>query len=128
MASYTITVNGKTYDVMVEKKSGSAPSAVQATSAVAASAPVAAPSATPVPQAAPAVSGAGNKITAPMPGKVITVKVNVGDSVKKGQELLVVEAMKMHNPVLAASDGVVQEIYVKAGDPIQTGTPLVSVG
>ena len=63
-----------------------------------------------------------------MPGKVITVNVSVGDSVKKGHELLVVEAMKMHNPVLAATDGVVQEIFVKAGDPIQTGMPLILVG
>ncbi|MDR3591179.1 MAG: hypothetical protein P4N41_16120 [Negativicutes bacterium] len=66
-------------------------------------------------------------ISAPMPGKIISVKVSVGDSVTKGQELIIVEAMKMHNPVLATGDGVVREIYIKAGDPIQTGTALLLV-
>ena len=63
-----------------------------------------------------------------MPGKVISVNVKVGESVKKGQELIVVEAMKMHNPVLSVADGVVQEIFVKTGDPIQTGSPLITLG
>jgi glutaconyl-CoA/methylmalonyl-CoA decarboxylase subunit gamma len=128
MSTYTITVNGKSYDVTVEKKSGAAapvaaPAAAPAPAPVAAAAPAPAPTA---PKAAPA-AGAGT-ISAPMPGKIIAVKVSVGDSVKKGQELIVVEAMKMHNPVLAANDGVVKEIFVKPGDPIQTGTPLISVG
>ncbi|MDR3562835.1 MAG: acetyl-CoA carboxylase biotin carboxyl carrier protein subunit [Negativicutes bacterium] len=134
MASYTITVNGKSYDVIVEKKSGAAAPAAAA-APVAAPAPAAAPAApapkaaapAPAPKAAPAAGGAGT-ISAPMPGKIIAVKVAVGDSVKKGQEVIVVEAMKMHNPVLAAGDGVVKEIYVKPGDPIQTGTPLILIG
>lgn len=90
------------------------------------SAPTPAPAAAPVAPkaAAPAVGGAGT-ISAPMPGKVIKVLVNVGDNVKKGQELIIVEAMKMHNPVLAVSDGIVKEVCVKAGDPIQAGTPLI---
>jgi biotin carboxyl carrier protein len=133
MATYTITVNGKSYDVTVEKKGGAAAPAVKAAPAAAAApapasaaapAPAAAPAA---PKAAPAAGGAGT-ISAPMPGKIIKVMVNVGDSVKKGQELIIVEAMKMHNPVLAGSDGVVKEIFVKAGDPIQTGAALISVG
>lgn len=132
MTTYTIVVNGKTYEVEVEKK-GSTPAArvsapvSQAAPAPTAVAPTPAPQA-PAPQAAPVSGGAGNKISAPMPGKIISVKVSVGDSVKKGQELIVMEAMKMHNPVLAANDGVVKEIYVKAGDPVQTGAPLISVG
>lgn len=125
MANYTITVNGKTYDVTVEKKaSAAAPPAV----APAVPAPVAAaPAPAPAPAAPPTDAG-DRAIIAPMPGKVIAVKVNVGDRVTKGQELLIVEAMKMHNPVLAANDGVVQKIFVKAGDPIQTGMPLIAVG
>jgi glutaconyl-CoA decarboxylase len=132
MANYTISVNGKTYDVTVEKKGcGAALAAAPVAATMAAPAPTQAPAPAPV-QAAPAsapakATGGAGTISAPMPGKVIQVKVKQGDSVKKGQELIVVEAMKMHNPVLAANDGVVQEIFVKAGDPIQTGTPLITV-
>jgi biotin carboxyl carrier protein len=90
----------------------------------------AAPAPVTAPKAAPKTfnGGGGATINAPMPGKVIAVKVKVGDSVKNGQELIIVEAMKMHNPVLTATDGVVQELFVKPGDPIQTGTPLISIG
>ncbi|MDR3587164.1 MAG: acetyl-CoA carboxylase biotin carboxyl carrier protein subunit [Desulfosporosinus sp.] len=126
MATYSITVNGKSYDVIVEKKGGGAAPAAKATPtpvAAPAPAPVAAPAA---PKAAPVGGGAGI-ISAPMPGKIISVRVNVGDSVKQGQELIIVEAMKMHNPVLAAGAGVVREIFVKPGDPIQTGTQLISI-
>jgi biotin carboxyl carrier protein len=117
MSIYTITINGKAYDVSVEKKGGVP--AVQTVAAAPATA--AAP--------APAVSAAaGTTISAPMPGKIIAVKVNVGDKVKKGQELVIVEAMKMHNPVLAATDGVVREIYIAPGEPIKTGAELVLIG
>ena len=118
MTVYSITVNGKTYEVAVEKKS-SAPAAKVST-------PVSAP-AVPAAPAPSVAGGAGDKITAPMPGKIINVKVAVGDSVKKGQELIIMEAMKMNNPVLAVNDGVVKEIYVKTGDPVQTGAALISV-
>jgi len=66
-------------------------------------------------------------VNAPMPGKIISVKVKVGDAVKKGQELLIMEALKMQNAIRTPTDGAVKEIHVKAGDPVQTGTPLVSV-
>jgi biotin carboxyl carrier protein len=130
MANYTITVNGRSYDVIVEKSGGvAAPQMAAPLTSAPVSTPVTAPpQATPAPAkpAAPKSSG-GTSINAPMPGKVISVNVKTGDSVKKGQELIVVEAMKMHNPVLAATDGVVQEIFVKPGDPIQTGSPLISI-
>ena len=129
MTVYSITVNGKTYEVAVEKKS-SAPAAKVSTP-MAQAAPAAPPVSAPAVPAAPAPSvagGAGDKITAPMPGKIINVKVAVGDSVKKGQELIIMEAMKMNNPVLAVNDGVVKEIYVKTGDPVQTGAALIFVG
>ena len=127
MTAYTITVNGKTYEVEVEKK-GSTPAPKATVSAPKAAQVAAQPApAAPAPAAPAAAAGTGNKITAPMPGKVISVKVSVGDSVKKGQELIMMEAMKMHNPVLAANDGVVEEIYVKTGDPVQTGALLISI-
>jgi biotin carboxyl carrier protein len=131
MKNYSITVNGKTYEVAVEEKGGSiAPKA--ATHAPAAPAPAAAKPAAPAPApaakpAAPS-GGPGVKVVAPMPGKIIAVKVAVGDSVKNGQEILVMEAMKMHNPVLAGSDGVIKELLVKAGDPVQAGTVLAVIG
>lgn len=119
MSMYTITINGKSYDVDVEKKGGVA------------SAAAAAPAAAPTPAAAPVAAVAsvtGTKIMAPMPGKIIDVKVNVGDSVKKGQEVIIVEAMKMRNPVLASVDGTIQAISVKSGDAVQTGTVLLVIG
>ncbi len=133
MKNYSITVNGKTYEVAVEEKGGSAaPKAAHAP--VAAPAPAAVKPAAPAPAPAPAAKpaapsgGPGAKVVAPMPGKIIAVKVAVGDSVKNGQELIVMEAMKMHNPVLAGSDGVVKEILVKAGDPVQAGSVLAVIG
>lgn len=128
MKNYSITVNGKTYEVAVEEKGGSvAPKVARTPTSAPAPAPVAA---APAPKAAatPAAGGAGTKIAAPMPGKIIAVKVSVGDSVKNGQELIIMEAMKMHNPVLASADGVVKEILVKAGDPVQAGTVLAVIG
>lgn len=131
MANYTITVNGKEYDVSVVKnKVGAGPSAPAAPKVVSPAAAAAVPAA-PAPAAAPvpaAAAGNAQSVAAPMPGKVIAVKANVGDAVKKGQEVLVVEAMKMHNPILSPADGILQSISVKAGDPIQTGTALFSVG
>jgi 3-methylcrotonyl-CoA carboxylase alpha subunit len=66
-------------------------------------------------------------INAPMPGKIISVKVKVGDSVKKDQPLLTMESLKMENAIRTRTDGVVKEIYVKVGDQVQTGNSLVSV-
>ena len=132
MTTYTITVNGKEYDVAVVKNKAGAvapatPKAVSPAAATVAAAPAAAPVApAPAPVTAPA-AGDGQQVAAPMPGKVIAVKVSVGEAVKKGQELLIVEAMKMHNPILSPADGVVKSVLVKAGDPVQTGTTLVSV-
>lgn len=121
--SYTITVNGKSYDVLV-KKNGSpafAPPTAPVSVAAAAAAPL------PVTPVAVSNTGVAGNIVAPMPGKVIAVKVTIGDVVQKDQQLVVVEAMKMQNPILAVKAGKVKEIFVKAGDPIQTGTPLMVV-
>ena len=122
MKQYTITVNGVAYDVTVEEKNGgvvSAPKAVEK-SAPAAAAPVAS-----APQAA---AKEGNvAVSAPMPGKILAVKAKEGDSVKAGDVLLVLEAMKMENDIVAPQDGVVASINVKVGDSVQSGAKLASL-
>lgn len=121
MKRYNITVNGTSYEVVVEEVSGGAAPAPVATPVAA---PVAAPKAAPAPaaapapkKAAPAASGAkGNvSVTAPMPGTILDVKVSVGQSVKKGDTICVLEAMKMENDIPAPQDGVIASINVQKG-------------
>ena len=119
MKNYTITVNGNVYDVVVEEAGGavSAPAAAKA-------APKAAP------QAAPkaAVGAAGSvKISAPMPGKVLKVNTSAGAAVKKGDVLLVFEAMKMENDITAPQDGTVASVNVSVGQSFEPGELLVSL-
>ena len=122
MKEYTITVNGVAYDVTVDEKGNGGTSAAPAAPA----AKAAAPAATPVPaQKAPQ---AGNiSVTAPMPGKVLAVKVKVGDSVTSGAPVLVLEARKMENDIVARKAGKVVAINVKAGDSVESGAVLVSL-
>lgn len=120
----SVTVNGTAYQVELEEAPASAP--VQA-----APAPAAAPVAQqPAPAAAPkpAASGAGKAVTAPLPGVIIAVKVNVGDAVKAGQEVAVLEAMKMENSIEATHDGTVTAIHVAKGDSILEGAAVVTIG
>ena len=121
MKEYTITVNGVAYDVTVDEKGNGGASV----------APSAAPvvkAAAPAPAAAPAKAAQGNiSVTAPMPGKVLAVKVNVGDSVQSGAPVLVLEAMKMENDIVAPKDGKVVAINVKVGDSVESGAVLVSL-
>ena len=127
ITTYTITVNGNSYDVSVEKKAGSktVSPVTPVAAALAEAGPVSVAKASPQNVAA---GGSVIQVKAPMPGKVITVKIHVGDQVVKDQEMIVVEAMKMHNPILAPGSGVVKEIYVGAGDPVQTGQALIAIG
>ena len=133
MRKFNITVNGKTYEVDVEEVGGvSAPAPAVAPAPATATAPAAAaaPEAAPAPaKTAPAASGSmgANKITAPMPGTIVSVKVNVGDSVNSGTLVAVLEAMKMENEIFAGCDGVVASVNVSAGDSVNTGDVLVSV-
>lgn len=122
MKNYRITVNGNVYDVTVEE------------TGVAASAPVAAaasaPKAAPAPVAsAPAASGAEGavKIAAPMPGKVLAVKAAVGTKVTKGQVVMVLEAMKMENEIVAPQDGTVASINVNEGASVEAGAVLATL-
>ena len=129
---YKVTLNGRTYEVEVEhgkamlldEYEAIAPAPVAAAPAAApvAAAPVAAPA------AAPAVTGAGEAVTAPMPGNILKVNVNVGDAVKEGQVLVVLEAMKMENEIMAPKNGTVTQVVVSKGSTVDTGAPLVVIG
>ena len=122
MKNYRITVNGKTYDVTVEETGASAPAAPVA--AAPAPAAKAAPATAP---AAPAAPAGAEKVTSPMPGTVLAVKVAVGQSVKKGETVVLLEAMKMENEIPAPRDGVVASISVNKGSSVQAGDLLISL-
>lgn len=123
MKNYRITVNGTSYDVSVEELSGGA----APVAAPVAAAPVAAPAAAPA-APAPAAVGAGSvKVSSPMPGKILAVKANVGDSVKKGQVILILEAMKMENEVVAPEDGTIASIDVTVGASVESGDTLATL-
>lgn len=121
MKNYTITVNGNVYDVTVEEGTGSTAGAAKA-AAPKAAAPKAAPKA-----AAPAGEQGAVKVNAPMPGKILKVNVNAGAAVKKGDVLLVLEAMKMENEICAPQDGTVATVECAAGDSVESGKVLVSM-
>ncbi len=130
---YKVTLNGRTYEVEVEagkamlldEYEAIAPAAPAAAAPVAA-APAAA--ATPAAPAAPAVTGAGEPITAPMPGTILKVNVSNGQKVTAGTVLCVLEAMKMENEILAPKDGTVTQVVVSKGSTVDTGAPLVVIG
>lgn len=122
MKNYKITVNGTAYDVAVEEVGAGA----------AASAPVAAapaPAAAKAAPAAPAASGSEGavKVNAPMPGKILSVKASVGQSVAKGDVLMILEAMKMENEIVAPEDGTVASINASEGDSVEAGALLASL-
>ena len=124
MKNYRITVNGTSYDVSVEELSGGAAPAA----APVAAAPVAAPAPAAPAAPAPATGGAGSiKVSSPMPGKILAVKANVGDSVKKGQVILILEAMKMENEVVAPEDGTIASIDVTVGASVESGDTLATL-
>ena len=128
MKNYRITVNGNVYDVAVEELgAGAAPAAAPVAAApVAAPAPAAAPAA---PSAAPAASGSKGSVvvSAPMPGKILGVKTEVGKSVKKGDVLLVLEAMKMENEIVAPEDGTVASVDTTVGAQVESGDTLCTL-
>ena len=109
MKNYTITVNGNVYNVTVEEGT---------TAGVAPAAPKA---------AAPAGAQGSVVVTAPMPGKILAVKANAGQAVKKGDVIMVLEAMKMENDIVAPQDGTVASINAAAGDAVEAGATLATL-
>ncbi|MCM1180111.1 MAG: biotin/lipoyl-binding protein [Clostridium sp.] len=125
MKNYRITVNGTAYDVAVEELgAGTVPAAAPM---AAAPAPVAAAPVAAAP--APAASGAEGsvKVAAPMPGKILTIKINPGQAVKKGDVIMILEAMKMENEITAPEDGTIAGINVAVGDSVESGDTLASL-
>ncbi len=137
MRKFNVTVNGKSYEVEVEESgapvaatpvmpvaAAAAPAAAPA--APKAAAPVAAPKAAPAPKAAGGAAGAV-KISAPMPGTIMKVNVEPGQSVKKGTVLAILEAMKMENEIMAPQDGTVASVNVTKGQQVNSGDLMVSM-
>ena len=116
MKMYRVNVNGTVYEVSVEAIDGVA----------AAAAPVAAPVAAPAAAAAPvaAAPAGGEKVCAPMPGNILSVNVTAGQAVKKGDVLMVLEAMKMENEIMAPCDGTVASVNTSKGSSVESGTLL----
>lgn len=113
MKKYRVNVNGTVYEVELEEITGGA-----AAAPAAAAAPVA-------PASAPA---GGEQITSPMPGNILSVNVSAGDTVKKGQVLMILEAMKMENEIMSPCDGKVVSVSVAKGATVESGTLLCVIG
>ena len=128
LMKYKVKLNGKIYEVEVEKGNAELLSEYDAISAPAA-APVAAPAAAPAPAAtaAPAPAATGNATPSPLPGMVVAVKKNVGDKVKAGEVVMLIEAMKMENEITATKDGTIVAILAPKGTQVQVGTGLFEI-
>ena len=124
MRKFNITVNGVAYEVEVEEVAAGETAAAPAVKAAPKVAP--APAAKAAPKAAPVANG--TKVSAPMPGTILDVKVQQGASVKKGDILVILEAMKMENEILAPQDGAVAQVNVSKGASVNSGDVLVVLG
>lgn len=116
MKAYKVTVNGTAYEITLE--------AIDAADVKAAPAPAAAPAAAPAPVAA--APAGGETVNAPMPGNIVDVKVANGAAVKKGDVLIILEAMKMENEIVAPCDGTVNVVVTK-GAAVETGAVLCTI-
>ena len=134
---YKVTLNGKTYEVeveageamLVDEYEAYAPVPVAAPAPAAApAAPAAAPAPAAAAPAAPVAVGAGEPVTSPMPGNILDIRVAQGDAVKSGQVLIILEAMKMENEIVAPRDGVVNQIVTSKGATGDTGATLIVLG
>ena len=116
MKKYRVTVNGTAYEIELEELTGAAPAPAAAT---------AAPAPAPAPAAAPA---GGEQVTSPMPGTILSINVAAGDTVKRGQVLMVLEAMKMENEIMCPCDGKIVSVSVTKGATVESGTLLCVIG
>ena len=115
---YKVTLNNRVYEVEVEAGQAMLLDEYEAV----------APAAAPAAPAAPVVTGAGEPVTAPMPGTILKVNVTQGQAVKAGTVLCILEAMKMENEIMTSKDGTVTQILVSKGATVDTGAPLVVIG
>ncbi|MBQ3766977.1 MAG: biotin/lipoyl-binding protein [Bacteroidales bacterium] len=116
---FDVTVNGATYEVEAENAPAPAPAAQPAAAPVQAAPAQAAPAAKP--------AGVGEKVASPLPGVIIEISVKEGQTVKAGQKVAVLEAMKMENEIPAPKDGTITDIHVHKGDTLQEGDPVVTI-
>ena len=116
-----VELNGKKYTIDVERSEAVAIPTIATPKPAAAAAPVAAA------PAAPTAAAGANAIVAPLPGSVVSVSVKAGDAVKAGQQLAVIEAMKMENEILAPADGTVKAVHCSAGQAVQQGDALIEL-
>ncbi len=119
MKTYKVNVNGTEYAISIELMSEE--------EAAKAKTKAPAPKAEPAEQKAPVAAGAGEEITAPMQGTILSVKVKDGESVSKGQVLFILEAMKMENEIMAPNDGVVTSVCISEGASVSNGTLLCTI-
>ena len=111
MKKYRVTVNGTAYEIELEELTGAAPAAAPAAATA------------PAPAAAAAPAG-GEQVTSPMPGTILSVNVAAGDAVKRGQVLMILEAMKMENEIMCPRDGKVASVHTSKGASVESGTLL----
>ena len=115
MKKYRVTVNGTAYEIELEELTGAAPAAAPAAATA------------PAPAAAAAPAG-GEQVTSPMPGTILSVNVAAGDAVKRGQVLMILEAMKMENEIMCPCDGKIVSVSVTKGATVESGTLLCVIG
>lgn len=111
MKKYRVTVNGTAYEIELEELTGAAPAAP-------------APTAAPAPAPAAAAPAGGEQVTSPMPGTILSINVAAGDTVKRGQVLMVLEAMKMENEIMCPCDGKIASVNTSKGASVESGTLL----
>jgi glutaconyl-CoA decarboxylase len=130
MKKFQITFKGQVYELDVEEIGGAASTGKKATaSPVSPAAPVPVPAQAPAPKAAPAAVPAGAQtVIAPMPGKILAVNIKPGDSVKRGQVIFILEAMKMQNEIMANQDGKISKVNSAVGQTVSTGDVLAVLG
>ncbi|QJW45291.1 biotin/lipoyl-binding protein [bacterium BFN5] len=128
MKKFNIKVNGAAFEVEVEEVKAAVAAPAAKPAAAAAPAPAAKPAA-PAAAAAPAVVGAGDTpVNAPMPGKIVKVVATAGQKIKKGDIVLILEAMKMQNEISAPADGTLKSINVVAGQSVKPGEVMAVIG
>ena len=113
MKKYRVTVNGTAYEIELEELTGAAPAPAAATAAPA-----------PAPAPAAAAPAGGEQVTSPMPGTILSINVAAGDTVKRGQVLMILEAMKMENEIMCPCDGKVASVNTSKGSAVESGTLL----